>query len=296
MTDPRMLVDALQSLGFSSYEARTYTGLLSGYGQTAYALSKSTGVPQPKIYEALRKLQSRGAAILVDTDPQKFSATPPTDMLDQLRGDFQSRLDDAEAAVTLALAMNTIEQTSVPEVVTGLRGHETVLSLSREAIDGAREKVYLSAWRPELTELADSIHAAAHRGVQFVVLGFGKGDLSIPNGQLFRHQSNVDSLYPSHRNRHFAMVVDGKQIVWATSVDRAEWSGIAAGDRRLVGLVRSYIRHDIYVQKIYARMGPELKDMFGPGLEMLTDLTQDLTLPDLLAERETPAKISENAI
>lgn len=289
-------MEALQSLGFSSYEARTYTGLLHGYGQTAYALSKSTGVPQPKIYEALRKLEARGAAILVDTDPQRFSATPPTEMLDKLRGDFQSRLDGAETAVTLALAMNNSAQTSVPEVVTGLRGHETVLGVAREALDAAREKVYLSAWRPELTALANNIHIAAEREVQFVVLGFGKGEVSIPNGQLFRHQSNVDSLYPSHRNRHFAMVVDGNQIVWATSVDRADWSGITARDRRLVGLVRSYIRHDIYVQKIYARMGPDLKEMFGPGLELLTNLNEDLTLPDLIAEQNEPTTISDNAI
>lgn len=296
MTPADTLPTALQSLGFSSYEARAYAGLLSAYGQTAYALSKATGVPQPKIYEALRKLQARGIAFQVGADPQRFSATPPAEVLDKLRSDFQSRMDRAETAVTSALVMNNTSQTSFPEVVNGLRGHEQILNVARQAIDCAHEKVYLSAWGPEMTALAASIRAAADREVQFVVLGFGKGDISIPNGHVFRHQSNGDSLYPSHRNRHLAVVVDGNQIVWATSVDRAEWSGIAASHRHLVGLVRSYIRHDIYVQKIYARIGPELKELFGPGLELLTNLTEDLTLPDLLTQHEHPTAVSEAAI
>lgn len=296
MSDPGTLVGALQSLGFSSYEARTYTGLLQGYGQTAYALSKSTGVPQPKIYEALRRLEVRGAAVLVGTDPQKYSATPPEELLNKLRAEFQVRMDDAETAVSTALAASSFAQTTVPEVVNGLRGRETVVGLARDLIDGAQGKVYLSAWRPELTDLADSINGAARRGVEFVVLCFGKGRLSLDNAQVIRHMSTIDSLYPSHRNRHFASVVDGEHVLWATSVDRAEWSGIGARDRRLVGLVRSYIRHDIYVQKIYSRLGPELKDMFGPGLELLTNLTQDVTMSDVRAAQDSPAEVSETAI
>src|SRR5687768_3987690 len=97
MTTDQGLADALVALGFSQYEARAYVGLLSGgYGQTAYALWKVTGVPQPKIYEALRRLVERGVAIQVGTRPQRFAPRQVDEVLAKLRADFDSRLDDAE--------------------------------------------------------------------------------------------------------------------------------------------------------------------------------------------------------
>ena len=53
------MVERLTQLGFSQYEAKTYVGLLVNGEQTGYALSNLTGVPQPKVYETLRRLLER---------------------------------------------------------------------------------------------------------------------------------------------------------------------------------------------------------------------------------------------
>ncbi len=290
------LVDALCSLGFTTYEARTYTGLLKEYGQTAYGLSKITGVPQPKIYEVLRKLEARGAAVLIDTDPQKYSATPPNDLLASLRVEFESRMDTADHEVAVALS-GSEQLTEAPEVMTGLYGKTSVLDTARNLMAKAREKVYLSAWIPEISELAPEIDRASQDGVFFVTVGFGQGHATIPNGQFYRHGSTLKTLYHHHQNRHLALVIDGKSILWATYVDEVGWTGLLAHDRRLVGLVRSYIRHDIYVQKIYARFGPELMDTFGPGLEFLTDVAHDFVMSDVAPESVTSETLrTEDAV
>ena len=281
------LIGAMCALGFSTYEARTYAGLLNSYGQTAYALSKETGVPQPKIYEALRRLEAREAAVLVDQNPLRYSATPPDELLDRLRTDFQRKVDAAESAATRALAKNPDASTAVPEIFTGLRGHSSVIGVARDLISSAEHKVYVSAWASELKALSTTLNGVGTTGVTCIALAFGKGKVSLPHAQLYRHASTLHSLYPHHQNRHFALVVDGQTVLWATSVDNAEWSGMTVEDRRLVGLVRSYIRHDIFVQKIYARLGPELIEMFGPGLELLSDVSTDMTMADWIAYDET---------
>lgn len=273
------LVDALCALGFTTYEARTYTGLLENYSQTAYGLSKVTGVPQPKIYEVLRKLEARGAAVLVSTDPQKFSATPPQELLASLRVEFESRMNSADHAVTVAVSENK-PLTQAPEVMTGLSGKATIMAAASQLLAEATEKIYLSAWIPELSELEPQISRASNNGVFFVTLGFGQGQVFEPNGHLHRHRSTLKTLYHHHQNRHFALVADGNTVLWATYVDDVGWTGLLAQDRRLVGLVRTYIRHDIYVQKIYARFGPELMETFGAGLELLTNVNQDLIVSD----------------
>jgi len=269
------LVEALCALGFTTYEARTYTGLLEVSSQTAYGLAKLTGVPQPKIYEVLRKLEARKAAVLVDSDPQRFSATPPVELLRRLRAEFEARMESADTAVAAALTENGA-LTETPEVMTGLSGRVSVLQTARSLIAGAREKVYVSGWIPELAELTPEFSRASSNGVFFVTLGFGNGQVFEPNGHFYRHSSTLKTLYHNHQNRHFALVVDGRSILWATYVSEVGWNGLLAHDQRLVGLVRSFIRHDIYVQKIYSRFGSELMETFGAGLELLTNVAADL--------------------
>ena len=269
------LVEALCALDFTTYEARTYTGLLEVSSQTAYGLAKLTGVPQPKIYEVLRRLEARKAVVLVDSDPQRFSATPPGELLLRLRADFEARMESADMAVAVALSENgTLTET--PEVMTGLAGRVSVVENARKLIAGAQEKVYMSGWIPELADLAPELKQGSSKGVFFVTLGFGKGQAYEPNGHFYRHASTLNTLYHHHQNRHFALVIDGRSILWATCIGEVGWTGLLANDQRLVGLVRTYIRHDIYVQKIYSRFGSELEDTFGAGLELLTNIAEDI--------------------
>jgi len=188
------LIEALCALGFTTYEARTYTGLLEGHGQTAYGLSKITGVPQPKIYEVLRKLEMKGAAVLVNAEPQKFSATSPQELLTRLRTEFEARMEIADSAVAITLSSQG-RISEAPEVVTGLYGWESVMGAARNLLSEAREKVYFSAWIPELTELRSQIESAAGKDVFFITLAFGPGKLPNSHGQLYRHRSTLKNLY-----------------------------------------------------------------------------------------------------
>ena len=60
MTSQQGAVQRLIELGFSQYEAQAYVGLLGREPLTGYALSNVTGIPQPKVYETLRRLTARG--------------------------------------------------------------------------------------------------------------------------------------------------------------------------------------------------------------------------------------------
>lgn len=294
MSAEERLVGALSGLGFSGYEARTYTGLLTGYGKTAYALSKTTGVPQPKIYEALRKLEDRGAAVLVGTHPQRFAATPPDVLLGRLQSNFDSRL--SSAAAEAAEVMNQAEHVEArPETFAGIYGKNQVLQVALETLNAATDKVYLSGWVSEFEVLAPAIAEAENRGVIVVALLFGRGKFSLRNGQLFRHSSTLKVIYPHHQNRHLAVVVDGERMFWALAIEDGEWSGLAMSDRRLVGLVRSFIRHDIYVQKIYSRFAPELTEAYGEGLELLSDVTNDL-VREVVAEPKSGKRSRSTAV
>lgn len=271
------LISALANLGFSQYESRIYVGLLSNYGQTAYGLSKVTGVPQPKIYEAIRKLEARGAAVMLGESPQRFAATPPDALLSGLALDYTKRVEAAERAAAAAI-IATPEVHTWPEVLDSISGRPALLDHVRSLIAQATSKVYISAWGSEFEDLDAEIARAEDRGVEVIAMAFGRTNLTLNQGQVFRHKSTSKAVYPHHQNRHLAVVADGAHSLWALAVGGVDWTGLASSDQRLVGLIRSFIRHDIYVQKIYSELGPEMESIFGAGLEFLTDVSNNKVL------------------
>jgi len=57
------IVERLQHLGMSGYEAKAYVALVaSGVPINGYEVAKKSGVPRSTVYEPLGKLAARGAA------------------------------------------------------------------------------------------------------------------------------------------------------------------------------------------------------------------------------------------
>ena len=53
----------LAAIGFTEYEAKVYLALLRDSPTTGYQLSKKAGVPRSMVYEALGRLDVRGAVL-----------------------------------------------------------------------------------------------------------------------------------------------------------------------------------------------------------------------------------------
>jgi hypothetical protein len=49
----------------------------------------------------------------------------------------------------------------------------------------------------------------------------------------------------------------------------SDWDAAVAADPLFTALVKGYIRHDLYVQQIYADFPEELRARYGPGLQQL---------------------------
>jgi sugar-specific transcriptional regulator TrmB len=57
---------------------------------TGYALSNVTGIPQPKVYETLRRLTSKGVVAAMDSEPARFAAVPAERLLADLEHSFRA--------------------------------------------------------------------------------------------------------------------------------------------------------------------------------------------------------------
>ncbi|MGH9065307.1 MAG: TrmB family transcriptional regulator [Acidimicrobiales bacterium] len=273
-------VERMVALGFSQYEARAYLGLLGQEPMTGYALSNATGIPQPKVYETLRRLARKGVAVAVGGEPARFVALPPSQLLSKLDVDFRRRLADAEVGMMRAIGDRGGDE---PRVLPSLSDWGSIERRAVELMDKASRHAYVSINCDERAAVIDAIHRADRRGIQSDILHFGPAALEVEHGRCLRHESTEHVVYRHHQARHLALVVDGSQVLWALTADQDHWDAVSADDSLLAAAVKGYVRHDIYVQQIAKDFGGLLEERYGPGLEELVVPTAPATDPSLAA-------------
>ena len=99
-------INKLVKLGFSEYEAKAYTALLSKSPVSGYELAKLSSVPRSMIYEVVGKLTARGAAMLLRTGgATKYAPVPAEEFLDQLQQEHDALIgslkDDLSSFATM---------------------------------------------------------------------------------------------------------------------------------------------------------------------------------------------------
>jgi HTH-type transcriptional regulator, sugar sensing transcriptional regulator len=259
-------VERLVELGFSQYEARAYVGLLgAAEPMTGYALSNATGVPQPKVYETLRRLARKGVAVMLGGEPARFVALPPAQLISQLDASFRRRLADAE----LALLRQSDESEVHYRVVETMDDWAAVEDRAIALLDGAHRHAYLSLNCEHCEPTLEAVRRADRRGVRVDVLLFGKETLDLEHGRVIRHESTEGVVYRHHQARHLALVADSTEILWALAPDGGSWDAVTGDDALLAAALKGYVRHDMYVQQIVTEFGRDLADRYGPGLEQL---------------------------
>jgi HTH-type transcriptional regulator, sugar sensing transcriptional regulator len=261
---------ALTELGFSQYEARTYAGLIGREPMTGYAIAKDTLVPQPKVYETLGRLVERGAVLQVSGSPAKFVAVPPDRVLSQLERTFRQRL----ATVELEVSRMHRESAEVHE----LRMYKestswiAIVHAASDLISAATERIYVSGHGTYLDALGEAIGAADRRGVRIDILCFGEPPFSLHNGIVIRHSSTDGTVYRHHQARHLAITCDTTAALWALAPEGDKWEAMwSDNDPLLTALVKGFVRHDIFTQRMFRDFSTEMRARYGAGLEGLFD-------------------------
>ncbi|GAB4309499.1 MAG: hypothetical protein Kow0069_08810 [Promethearchaeota archaeon] len=137
-------VKALKKLGFSSYDAKAFQALVKYHGLTAAEISQYSGVPRPKIYETVDRLEGRG---LIDVVPQpggrgNFYAVKPKSVLKKAVAEAVGEIEEAGRFVENAIdeAYDTMERRDVP--IIGTAGAQRVGEFFLDAVASTREHFF----------------------------------------------------------------------------------------------------------------------------------------------------------
>jgi len=256
----------LTNLGLSEYEARAYTGLLRGNPASAYEIAKNSGIPTSKIYEVIRKLESRGMIQTIRGEGHRrlFIPVPPQEFVRNYRTMVEEALRVVETELQgIGMAIDT-------SYIWHIRDYETLLMRARRMIETAERTIQLVLWPEEMDALGECIGNAEGRGVRMAIVHYGPTSSRV--GQIFRHPPD-GSIFSQKGLRGFFLVSDSREAL-AGSIGKgteAMWSM----NESFVMMVEDYIRHDIYFMKVAERFDHLMRERFGDGYERLCDIYSD---------------------
>lgn len=261
---------ALQELGLTQSEAKIYLTLLAGSAANGNQVARRAGVPSAKVYENLEHLSSQGLVAQLED-----GTYVPLD-LEEFLSQKRSRMHEVE--VLLRDAVRRKAHDAHGEILWHGTGYQALLDRAGRLVETASEAALISAWPAEIEALLPSIAAALDRGARVAVLTFtSPPDAAALFGRLLEHENlsvHGHALLPTVHARHgnhAAFVADEVASLLMNGNALMEWVGVRTTNPAVVQTVANYIRHDIYLSKVYERFRETLEAAYGPELGALLD-------------------------
>jgi HTH-type transcriptional regulator, sugar sensing transcriptional regulator len=248
------LVDQLSTLGLTEYESKVYLALLREHPATGYQLSKAAGIPRSMVYEALGRLEARGAALsTVEEKATLYQPVPPDTLLGRFETETRQRV--AELRTHLAPLYNRQEEGRL----WNFNGRKEALRYAAELIAGAGHELMLVLSDADVEVLHDLLVGAAERGVHLGVMLTGQSSFDV--GQVVRHPHRETEL---HRMQETIMVVaDEREFLIASG--HASTSATVTTNVNMVLIARQFIWMELFAQRIFARLGGDLLARLDPA-------------------------------
>jgi sugar-specific transcriptional regulator TrmB len=247
------LVDALQALGFTIYEAKTYLALLRlGAPANGYEAARAAGIPTSKIYETLRRLSEKGAVMVNTSAPITYAPVPHRDLTARLR-------DRSEATLaTVETGLAAIPAGGEPSLTWTVAGADNVVARMRQLV---------------LAVLTAPLTQAHARGVELQVAIYGTQRLEVP----FTYDLALCGASAQERlgGRRLAVLIrDGAEAI-AAETHPAGAEAIWSQNRVFALLCTEYAKSDIMGRCLIDALGelayqrlrrerPELRTMLRP--------------------------------
>lgn len=248
------MIEKLQRLGFTRYEARVYLALLEHSPVTGYELSKSSGVPASKIYPILSRLKLRNVVIQLDGEPARYVPQPPAELLGELARLYRGDIEFLEDRLFRIYQ----EPAAAVQYIWNLQGQQDILDKVEHLIQEAKNSLLLSIWPPEWEQLRAAIETAHRRGVKVTMIYYGEEDIPFP--EVYRHGEGTHIGHQRH-GRRLALCVDDQRMLIAhfplSGTPSAAWTRNPA----LVRLTKDYIIHDIMTIIIQQTFGDKVKEL-----------------------------------
>ena len=171
---------ALEKIGLTSYEIRTFSSLLKSGELTASDLSQKSGVPYSKIYEVLGTLEEKGWIGSDDSRPTKYFAKSPSTGLESTKQKMESNFSKNQNVILNELVpLYEKSGTSERPDIWVLSGAVNIATKILEMVESCRNEVMIAipeAGQELVRQALPKLRSLHDKGVKITVLTSDKMD------------------------------------------------------------------------------------------------------------------------
>ncbi len=171
---------ALEKIGLTSYETRTFTALLKAGEQTASELSQKSGVPYSKIYEVLGTLEEKSWIGTDDSRPTKYFAKSPSTGLDTIKQKMESDFSQNQSVILNELVpLYEKSGTSEKPDIWVLSGSVNIAAKILEMVESCRNEIMIAvpeAGEELVKQALPKLRSLHDKGVDITILTSDKMD------------------------------------------------------------------------------------------------------------------------
>jgi|GEM_PF-741869 sugar-specific transcriptional regulator TrmB len=252
------LIETLQQLGFTQYEAQCYLGLLRQHPLNGSQLSMVCGVPRSMVYQTLNRLEEKAAVVRLSSpegEPQQYEPVAPTLVIAHLSAQFQAACEQAEQE------FKAFVQTPPAEVVLNIVGVDDILRRAVTLIRHAQRHISLMGGSPELSVLEADLREATARGVSARIVSIGTAPAV--DGQIATFfGENV-----SAPTRFLLVIADTALVLIATFPPTTKATAILTENAILVRLLQAFLNTEYYITRLSNQKPAQIREMLSQVLE-----------------------------
>ena len=153
------VIDSLKELGFNSYEAKVYLGLLKKYPATGYEVSQHSDVPQARAYDTLKSLEKEKIVFASNSKPITYTPIKPSELTKRFKRKMSSTLDFLDKNLP-----NVKDDYTDP--ILSVSGHSNIREKIIEIIQNAQKEIFIEIWSQEFKFIESYLLDAYNRGVE----------------------------------------------------------------------------------------------------------------------------------
>jgi Cd2+/Zn2+-exporting ATPase len=241
------LILELTQTGFTEYDARVYLALLSSNPATGYQVSKESGVPRSMAYESLARLANRGAVLKsASGKTTTYRPLPPDVLLARLKDEHDTRVRK------LSEGLGRLYTAKPEDTLWTIDGRPSILPYASGMAKNAGAELMLVLPDRDVPDLQDVLSDAFNRGVDVNILMTGSAQLGF--GQVVYHPPRESEL--QRLTSSLVVIADEREALIASGTEQLH--ATVTTNENLVLIARQFIWMELFAQRIYATIGPEL--------------------------------------
>jgi sugar-specific transcriptional regulator TrmB len=236
--EKKEIVQAIENLGLSTYEAKAYYALLLESPLTGYKLSKNSGVPRSRIYETIEKLIAKGLVLTQEGDTTLLIPVSLESFLEKKERESKRNIN------FLKEVLPQLKKSAETQGIWTISGRDQIFEAVNHFISLAKSHVYLVSFDSDIIFFEDTLFKAEKRKAS--VYGVYCGEKAFQLKNLHPHQG-----LPCSSCRDISVSIDSEEALLGCTFPPDGAKIAVTKNPGIIHVAEEYIKHEIFLSQVF---------------------------------------------